>query len=516
MSLKSIKLLDVKELRNILLNSGIIKINNISVKKISKDQICNFLYDKHIKSLVTLKKDLYLNKNYSNFYQYGGHNFIYNLEDVLFIHMTQINTLEQIIKSGKIIAFEDDFAFKDSTGNLLPKYTAVYTCPSIPDLGKRKFYTHYGYLGLIIKCSDWTKYIHKRYDKPNEDSVNNAFNKMLVNEKDIDFFNDEFKYPEIPIKNVGYEHFHRTEIIFPEDIPLSNIIGVFVLGTLISHKEYMEQIKNLIMPLLTKDLMKKLYVRYYDNNDIDKLIKKKLDIFERLFSLNETEFYTLDYGNIMDEPINIIEGLYNIAFDRYSKYPIDPKIKEDIINLTNIMLEFKKKSKFDFDLKTYKNDSYLNDNTKSMLVKLCKENNIPLYDNVFCHEDLHNKLKMSFSQRHTIDNSDITISILKKTEDQETDMKEILGHTIDNSDITTSILKETEDQEIIKKEFLDLFNEIIETHTEVTKVPNKTVYMNKKYVMIYTPDYTVIMSLLTGKTLYKAYYRNGELLSVDK
>ena len=430
MSLKSIKLLDVKELRNILLNSGIIKINNISVKKISKDQICNFLYDKHIKSLVTLKKDLYLNKNYSNFYQYGGHDFIYNLEDVLFIHMTQVNNLEKIIKFKKIITFEDDFAFRDSTGHLLPKYKAVYTCPSIPDLGKRKFYSHYGRLGLIIKCSDWTKYIHKRYDKPNEDSVNDAFNTMLVNEKDIDFFNDKFKYPEIPIKNVEYQNSHKTEIIFPEDIPLSNIIGVFVLGTLISHKEYMEQIKNLIMPLLTKDLMKKLYIRYYDNNiiDIDKLIKKRLDMFERLFSLNETEFYTLDYNNIMDEPINIIEKLYDISNEKNYMYPpIDLKIKKDIDYITNIMLEFKKKSKFDFDLKTYKNDMYLNDNTKSMLVKLCKENNIPLYDNVFCHEDLHNKLKMSFSQHHTIDNSDITTSILKETEDPETAMKEFLG-----------------------------------------------------------------------------------------
>jgi len=77
-------------------------------------------------------------------------------------------------------------------------------------------------------------------------------------------------------------------------------------------------------------------------------------------------------------------------------------------------------------------------------------------------------------------------------------------------------LKETEDQKFIKKEFLDLFNEIIETHTKVTETPNRTVYINKKYLMICTPDKIIIRSMSNGKKLYNAYYKNDELLSVDE
>jgi hypothetical protein len=378
--------LNVKELREVLLNSGIIEINNIPIEKIPKEKICDFLYEEHIKLPVTLKKNLNMNKYQTNENQHGGiHDFDYKLEDVVFVHMTRIRGFFDIMSSGKILSNE---AYVGK---------GVFTVPSIPALGKRKFFNTYGIIGLIIKCSDWTKYTTEVSIEPHETSVDEAFESMLETEQSMVrysgksyLFNykDEFSYPQIPIKTFPVEKFitHTTEIVFLEDIPLSDIIGVFVCGTLMSHKECMHHIRDSLMfrRMISHDFLEYIYETLkYDKDKIETIVKTKLDMFEQLFESDENNFNTL-----LKKACSYIEALQdNLNYVRNC-----PRILTEQINYINkVMLEFKEK----FYIENIMDPYNLNDNTKSKIKQLCEEHGIPLYDNVFCHEDLHNKLKIN-------------------------------------------------------------------------------------------------------------------------
>jgi len=384
--LNKFNLLNVKELREVLLNSGIIEINNIPIEKIPKGKLCDFLYEEHVKSPVTLKKNLNMNKYQTNENQHGGiHDFDYKLEDVVFVHMTAISRFVKIMNSGKILS-QEAYVGK-----------GVFTVPSIPALGKRKFFNKYGIIGLIIKCSDWTKYTTEVEIEPHETSVDEAFESMLEteqsmakysNEKYLFNYKDDFSYPQIPIKTFPVEKFitHTTEIVFLEDIPLSDVIGVFVCGTLMSHKECMQEIKDFLMSpkMISHDFLEYIYKTLkYDNDKIETIIKTKLDMFEQLFESDENNFNTL-----LKKACNYIEALQD---NLYYVRNCPPILTEQINYINKVMLEFKEKFYEESIMDAYN----LNDNTKSKIKQLCEEHGIPLYDNVFCHEDLHNKLKMN-------------------------------------------------------------------------------------------------------------------------
>jgi len=394
--LNKFNLLNVKELREVLLNSGIIEINNIPIEKIPKEKICKLLYDEHINLPVTLKNNL--NMNYVNKKQHGGvHYFDYELEDVVFVHMTTPYSLIQILNSGKIDV-RDAYVGK-----------GVFTVPSIPDLETRKFFTSYGFVGIVIKCSDWTKYTTEVEIEPHETSVDEAFEKMLKHEERVGkylnksyFFDEEEKlmYPEIPIKNYpkDFVNTHTTEIVFLQDVPLSDIICVFVTCTLMSHKECMEQMKDLIMPMIKPDVFEYIYEKMavYNKAEINKdkdkiIIKNILDTFEQLFLSNENNF-----DDLLEKAFNYINTLFNNAFMINQKIKFDDIIMEDINILYNMMSEFKEKfylrPTYKLNGELRKDPSCLYDETKLEIKQLCEEHNIPLYDNVFCHEDLHRYL----------------------------------------------------------------------------------------------------------------------------
>jgi len=379
--------LNVKELREVLLNSGIIKIDNIPIEKLPKEKICDLLYEEHINLPVTLKKNLNMNKYQTNENQHGGiHDFDYKLEDVVFVHMCSIYSFKEIMNSGKILS-QESYVGK-----------GVFTCPSIPALGKRKLFTSYGFIGLVIKCSDWTKYTTENEIEPHETSIDEAFESMLESEKRIHeytntgylfTYKDKFSYPQIPIRNlpVSEDIRYTTEIVFLEDVPLSDIIGVFVCGTLMSHKECMQQIKDFLMSpkMINYDFIKNiLSFTPYDKDEIE--IKKILDVFEKLFESDENNF-----DSLLKIACDDIYTINNYINRRVKNCP--DELKEHINYINKVMSEFKEKF-----YEEYENDmssNNLNDNTKSKIKQLCEEHGIPLYDNVFCHEDLHNKLKIN-------------------------------------------------------------------------------------------------------------------------
>lgn len=73
-----------------------------------------------------------------------------------------------------------------------------------------------------------------------------------------------------------------------------------------------------------------------------------------------------------------------------------------------------------------------------------------------------------------------------------------------------------DNQEIIAQEFVELFHEIIKTNTKTIKNSDITTYINNEYLLICKSDKMIIASKITGKKLYVAYHKKGELLSIDK